>query len=134
MDDVRVRTNFGAMVTLFSLALIATLTMSEFLDYRKVHLKTSLVVDKSRGEKLNIGVNITFPRVPCYREYAAGERECAWMGLMRDVCVCPAAVISMDIMDISGEYHTDIHHDITRTRIDAAGKEIIEQGMAKKGE
>lgn len=73
MDDVRIRTNFGAVITLVSFTLIAFLTLGELVDYRKVHEHTSLVVDKSRGEKLTIGMNITFPRVPCYR-------ECLWRG------------------------------------------------------
>lgn len=39
----------------------------EFIDYRRVNIDTSIVVDKSRGEKLTVNMNITFPRVPCYR-------------------------------------------------------------------
>jgi hypothetical protein len=68
MDDVRIRTNVGALITLISLTLIAFLTLGELIDYRTVHEQTTLVVDRSRGEKLTIGLNITFPRVPCYRE------------------------------------------------------------------
>lgn len=40
----------------------------EFLDYRRITIDTSIVVDKSRGEKLTVNMNITFPRVPCYCE------------------------------------------------------------------
>lgn len=40
----------------------------EFVDYRRVTIDTSIVVDKSRGEKLTAKMNVTFPRVPCYRE------------------------------------------------------------------
>lgn len=43
----------------------------EFFDYRKVNIDTSIVVDKSRGEKLTVNLNVTFPRVPCYRELVA---------------------------------------------------------------
>ena len=39
----------------------------EFIDYRRVYTDTSIVVDKSRGAKLTVNMNITFPRVPCYR-------------------------------------------------------------------
>ena len=42
--------------------------MIEFLDYRRVGIDTSVVVDRSRGEKLTVHLNVTFPRVPCYRE------------------------------------------------------------------
>lgn len=54
-------------VTLFSFSLILLLTLVEFIDYRRVHLEPSILVDKSRGEKLVVNINITFPRVPCYR-------------------------------------------------------------------
>lgn len=69
MDDVRIRTNIGALITLLSFTLIAFLTLGEFIDYRRVHEETQLVVDKNRGERLTIHLNITFPRVPCYREW-----------------------------------------------------------------
>lgn len=39
----------------------------EFIDYRRVYIDTSVVVDRSRGEKLTVHMNVTFPRVPCYR-------------------------------------------------------------------
>jgi hypothetical protein len=42
--------------------------MLEFVDYRRVHLEPSIQVDRSRGEKLVIEMDISFPRVPCYRE------------------------------------------------------------------
>ena len=43
----------------------------EFVDYRRVGIDTSVVVDRSRGEKLNVHFNVTFPRLPCYRELTA---------------------------------------------------------------
>lgn len=75
MDDVRIRTNIGAMITMVSFALIIVLTFGEYLDYRRYHEHTTLVVDKSRGEKLTISLNVTFPRVPCYCQYTY------WKGL-----------------------------------------------------
>lgn len=52
---------------MLSLSIIFSLTMLEFIDYRRVHLEPSILVDRSRGEKLTVDLNITFPRVPCYR-------------------------------------------------------------------
>jgi hypothetical protein len=46
--------------------------------------KPAQLVDKSRGEKLVVNMNITFPRVPCY-------------------------LLSVDIMDISGEHQNGGH-------------------------
>jgi len=56
------------LVTLIAAAIILTFTSLEFLDYRKVFTETSIVVDKSRGEKLTVNLNVTFPRVPCFRK------------------------------------------------------------------
>jgi hypothetical protein len=54
-------------VTLISAAIIFSVTMMEWMDYRKVTIDTSILVDKSREEKMTVRMNITFPRVPCFR-------------------------------------------------------------------
>ena len=56
-------------MTLISAAIILAFTSIEFFDYRRVTVDTSIVVDRSRGEKLTVNLNVTFPRVPCYREH-----------------------------------------------------------------
>jgi len=53
-------------VTIISAILICILLWSEFSDYRTPEMKPQLVVDKSRKERLEININITFPHVPCY--------------------------------------------------------------------
>lgn len=55
-------------MTILSAAIILAFSMIEFFDYRRVNVDTSIQVDKSRGEKLTVNMNVTFPRVPCYRE------------------------------------------------------------------
>lgn len=57
------------LVTILSAAIILTFTTIEFLDYRRVNVDTSIVVDKSRGERLTVKMNVTFPKVPCYRAF-----------------------------------------------------------------
>jgi hypothetical protein len=59
----------GTIVTMVSAAIILSFTIMEFMDYRRIGIDTSVVVDRSRGEKLNVHLNMTFPRVPCYREF-----------------------------------------------------------------
>jgi hypothetical protein len=56
------------VVTFISFSIILTSVMLEFVDYRRVHLEPSILVDRSRGEKLVIEMDISFPRVPCYRK------------------------------------------------------------------
>ncbi|KAF5360754.1 hypothetical protein D9756_004714 [Leucocoprinus leucothites] len=96
-EDVKVKTRTGAFLTLIAAAIILTFTSLEFLDYRKVYTETSIVVDKSRGEKLTVNLNITFPRVPCF-------------------------LLSLDVMDISGEVQRDVSHNILKIRLDGDGK------------
>lgn len=43
MDDVKVKTGFGGILTLFSFFLILLLTLVEFVDYRRVTLHPSIV-------------------------------------------------------------------------------------------
>jgi len=96
MEDVKVKTRTGAFLTLIAAAIILSFTTMEFLDYRRVYTDTSIIVDKSRGEKLTVKMNVTFPRVPCY-------------------------LLSLDVMDISGETQRDLSHNILKTRLDDKG-------------
>jgi hypothetical protein len=79
---------FGSVVTLVSVAIILSFTMMEFLDYRRVGIDTSVVVDRSRGEKLTVHLNVTFPRVPCYCELLhpnpSRRRRRPWYNLTAD--------------------------------------------------
>ncbi|PWN99312.1 hypothetical protein FA09DRAFT_337452, partial [Tilletiopsis washingtonensis] len=99
LDPYRVRTTSGALLSLASLFLILTLTLAEFASYRRIAEDVALEVDRSRGEKLAVKIDVTFPRVPCY-------------------------LLSLDIMDISGEHQDDVHAEVSRNRIDAMGKRI----------
>lgn len=87
-------------MTLVSLCLILSLTAVEWLDYRAVHLKPSILVDKSRGEKLVVDLNVTFPRVPCYRSSSVPSPFHVSTANAR----LGFTVLSVDIMDISGEH------------------------------
>lgn len=102
-------------VTFISLSIILTSVMLEFIDYRRIHLEPSIIVDRSRGEKLVIEMDVTFPRVPCYRKLSP---------LFEAGCVADAAVLSLDVMDISGEHQSDLEHDIVKTRLSKDGAEL----------
>lgn len=77
MEDVKVKTRTGAFLTLLSAAFIFSFMTIEFFDYRRVNVDTSIVVDKSRGEKLTVKLDVTFPRVPCFRECSSYLLICA---------------------------------------------------------
>ena len=85
------------------------------------------MVDKSRGEKLVVNIDIDFPRVPCYRKLrpqpAAHSSVASALTLIASL-----AVLSVDIMDISGEHqngmrlgHTGLdcpsHRSATHSRL-----------------
>jgi len=110
MEDVKVKTRTGAFLTVLSAAIILAFTTVEFFDYRTIHMDSSIVVDKSRGEKVSIKFNMTFPHIPCY-------------------------LLSLDVTDISGERVSDIGHNFLKTRVENTGKVIKNQrGASLQGE
>ncbi|RWR93007.1 endoplasmic reticulum-Golgi intermediate compartment protein 3 [Cinnamomum micranthum f. kanehirae] len=93
------RTISGGIITLVSAILMLILFISELRLYLLAVTETKLVVNTSRGETLRINFDITFPALAC-------------------------SVVSLDEMDISGEQHFDVRHDIIKKRIDTHGNVI----------
>ena len=54
VEDARVRTTSGGVVTVVSLVLILYLVWGEWVDYRRLTVHPELIVDKGRGEKMEI--------------------------------------------------------------------------------
>nr|ODO02415.1 COPII-coated vesicle component Erv46 [Cryptococcus depauperatus CBS 7855] len=108
MEDVKIKTRTGALLTFISFSIILTSVMLEFIDYRRIHLEPSIIVDRSRGERLVIEFDMSFPRVPCY-------------------------LMSLDVMDISGEHQTEFEHSVTKSRLSKDGHVIsqVEGGQLK---
>jgi len=50
VEDARIRTTSGGLVTLVSVMMVLFLVVGEIRDYRSVQVHPELVVDKSRGE------------------------------------------------------------------------------------
>ena len=94
VEDARVRTTAGGVVTITSLLVILFLMWGEWSDYRRVVVKPELVVDKGRGEKMEIHMNITFPRMPC-------------------------ELLTLDVMDVSGEVQSGVMHGVKKVRLSA---------------
>src|ERR1700710_1312140 len=84
VDEARVRTTSGGVVTIASLLIVLWLAWGEWADYRRIVVHPELIVDKGRGmaeplklrvytlltrispgEKMEIHLNITFPKIPC---------------------------------------------------------------------
>ena len=49
VEDARVRTTSGGVVTIVSLVVILYLVWGEWRDYRKILVQPELIVDKGRG-------------------------------------------------------------------------------------
>ncbi|OCK81229.1 DUF1692-domain-containing protein [Lepidopterella palustris CBS 459.81] len=92
VEDARVRTTSGGIVTITSLLVIFWLVWGEWADYRRVVVRPELVVDKGRGEKMEIHMNITFPRMPC-------------------------ELLTLDVMDVSGEIQSGVQHGVKKVRL-----------------
>ncbi|XP_047975419.1 endoplasmic reticulum-Golgi intermediate compartment protein 3-like [Salvia hispanica] len=98
-EDFYSRTLSGGFITLASSIVMLLLFVSELRLYLHAVTETKLVVDTSRAERLRINFDVTFPALPC-------------------------SIVSLDAMDISGEQHLDVRHDIIKKRIDAQGNVI----------
>ncbi|XP_073150229.1 uncharacterized protein [Henckelia pumila] len=98
-EDFFSRTLSGGVITLVSSICIMILFISEFRLFLHTVTDTKLVVDTSRGGKLHIDFDVTFPAFPC-------------------------SLLSLDAVDISGERHLDIRHDIFKKRLDSHGNVI----------
>merc|ERR1711971_458292 len=101
MDDFRIRTRSGGILTVLSGLVMIILFASEFRDYLQPQMKEELFVDTSRTGKLKINVDVIFSRISC-------------------------DFLGIDAIDISGEQHIDIEHNIYKRRLDLDGKPIEE--------
>ncbi|KAK0731512.1 endoplasmic reticulum vesicle transporter-domain-containing protein [Lasiosphaeris hirsuta] len=92
VEDARIRTTSGGVVTIVSLFVVLFLAWGEWADYRRIVIHPELIVDKGRGERMEIHLNITFPRVPC-------------------------ELLTLDVMDVSGEQQHGVQHGVKKTRL-----------------
>ncbi|RFU77730.1 copii-coated vesicle membrane erv46 [Trichoderma arundinaceum] len=106
VDEARIRTTSGGIVTIVSLLVVLFLSWGEWRDYRRIVVHPELVVDKGRGERMDIHLNITFPNMPC-------------------------ELLTLDVMDVSGEQQHGVAHGITKIRLQppSQGGGVIESNL-----
>lgn len=83
VEDARVRTASGGMITLVCIFIVLMLIRNEYSDYMSVIVRPELVVNRDVNKQLDINLDITFPDVPC-------------------------GVLTLDILDLTGDLHLDV--------------------------
>lgn len=99
------KTYHGAAVTLCGVSLALFLFVHETAHFWRLHTATKMSVDLERRHDLPITLDVSFPAIPC-------------------------AVLSLDVLDISGTAESDasfaLHRDMVvhKVRLDASGRRI----------
>ncbi|KAI9016372.1 endoplasmic reticulum vesicle transporter-domain-containing protein [Phycomyces nitens] len=99
LDDFRIRTASGAGVTIVSGLVIAILLIFEVSRFLSPTMDPEIIVDGGKSQRMSITFNATFPNLPCY-------------------------LLSLDVMDESGEHISGYEHDVFKVRLDKQGNEI----------
>jgi len=100
-EDFFQRTMSGGIITIVASVFMFILFMSEVRLFLTTQTSHELTVDTSRGETITIHFDIEFTKMPC-----------SWL--------------SVDAMDISGDMHLDVDHDMYKQRLSTTGQKIAE--------
>ena len=101
LEDFRIKTYGGAVVTGVSSFIMLVLFLSEFNYFITTEVHPELFVDMTRHQKLRINIDVVFPNIGC-------------------------AFLSVDAVDVSGEQVKDIENKISKRRMDQHGKLVQE--------
>ncbi|ODV81617.1 DUF1692-domain-containing protein [Suhomyces tanzawaensis NRRL Y-17324] len=83
VEDARIRTASGGIITLVCVLIVLLLIRNEYVDYTSVITRPELVVDRDINKRLDINLDISFPEIPC-------------------------EILSLDLLDESGDVQLNI--------------------------
>ena len=97
LDDFKERTGSGGVVSVIAIATIILIVLGEFATYLTPVVSDHLYVDTTRGDRIRVNVNITFPSMPC-------------------------AGLNLVAMDVAGEQQIDVVNNVIKTRMSLDGR------------
>lgn len=83
VEDARIRTASGGIITLICVVIVLLLMKNEYNDYTTIITRPELVVDRDINKQLDINLDISFPNLPC-------------------------DILSLDLLDQTGDAQLDI--------------------------
>lgn len=102
MEDFRVKTLSGGMVSLVASVAITVLAVQETYHFFSGDVVEQLYVDSTSSDvRVNVRFDVTFHYLPC-------------------------PFISVDVMDVSSENQDNIQDDVFKLRLDANGRNVSE--------
>uniref|UniRef100_A0AAV1VB01 Endoplasmic reticulum-Golgi intermediate compartment protein 3 n=1 Tax=Peronospora matthiolae TaxID=2874970 RepID=A0AAV1VB01_9STRA len=101
IEEFKVRTSQGGFFSLLAMGCVSLLLVSELRFYFATDTVDKMVVDGGRNHLLAINFDVEFPLMPC-------------------------AVVALESVDMAGNVHHDIEHDVEKTRLDRRGKVLAE--------
>ncbi|ODQ59326.1 hypothetical protein WICANDRAFT_33356 [Wickerhamomyces anomalus NRRL Y-366-8] len=105
VEDAKIKTTSGGLITVTCILTLITLIIGEWRQFNEISIYPELVVDRDHNLKLDINLDVTFPDLPC-------------------------DLMSLDIMDVSGELQLDIaKYGFTKIRLTESGEEIGKEEM-----
>ena len=106
LEDFRVKTLTGGIISVFCTVTIVALFIMEWRSYLAVDIDQELFVDLTRNQKLTINLNMTFTHLPC-------------------------PLLSIDVMDVSGEHQLDVVKGVKKVRLNSEGRIISESNQTE---
>ncbi|CDK26859.1 unnamed protein product [Kuraishia capsulata CBS 1993] len=98
VEDSKIKTTSGGLITISCIVSVLLLLLNEFREYSKVVTLPELVIDRDSSSTMELHFDISFPNLPC-------------------------DLITLDIMDISGDLQTDIMKSgFVQMRLDKEGE------------